>query len=93
LPVPPPAIRPSPPSGGLGRAIEKQREDELAPEEMQAFSRYHADDTGLPTGFVIGAVVLAALAGATIRRGPRGKGTGRAAPVSLTSSQYTRRRP
>jgi hypothetical protein len=93
LPVPPAAIRPSPPSGGLGRAIEKQREDEVAPEEMQAFSRYHADESGLPPGFVIGAIVLAALAGATIRRGPRGRGARRPAPVRLTSSQYTRRRP
>ncbi len=41
LPVAPALLRPSPPSGGFGRAFEKQREEEVAPEEMQAFARYH----------------------------------------------------
>ena len=94
LPVPPPAIRPSPPSGGLGRAyqVEEKREEELAPEESQAFARYHPDDGGLPPAYVIGAVLLAALAGATIRGGPRGRPTRRAAPVSVSSNQNVRRR-
>jgi hypothetical protein len=98
LPVPPPAVRPSPPSGGLGRAyqVEEKREEEVAPEESQAFARYHPDNGGLPPAFVIGALLLAALAGATIRGGPRGtprgRGTRRAAPVSVSSNQRIRRR-
>ena len=92
LPVPPPAIRPSPPSGGLGRAVEKQREDEVAPEESNAFARYHPDDGGVPAGFVVAMLVLAAFAGATIRGGRRGRGTRRPAPVTVTSS-YQRIRP
>jgi hypothetical protein len=90
LPVPPPAVRPSPPSGGLGRAyqVEEKREEEVAPEESQAFARYHPDGGGLPPAFVVGMLVLAALAGATIRGGPRGmpKGGIRAAPVSANTS-------
>jgi hypothetical protein len=91
LPVPPPVLRPSPPSGGLGRAFEKQREEEVAPEESQAFARYHPDESGIPPGYVIAAIVLAAFAGAsTIRGGPRGRGT-RAAPVTATSTRTRRR--
>ena len=63
LPVAPALLRPSPPSGGFGRAFEKQREEEVAPEEMQAFTRYHAEDQGIPAGYLLGALVLAALAG------------------------------
>lgn len=94
LPVPPPAVRPSPPGGGLGRAyqVEEKREEELAPEESQAFARYHPDDGGLPRGFLIGAIVLAALAGATIRGGPRGRGI-RAATAIVTASNRRPRRP
>jgi hypothetical protein len=91
LPVPPPAIRPSPPSGGMGRAVEKQREDEVAPEESYSYARYHPDDGGLPPAFLAGALVLAALAGARIYGGRRGRGTQRPAPVSLTSTQLRRR--
>jgi hypothetical protein len=94
LPVPPPAIRPSPPSGGLGRAyqVEEKREEELAPEQSQAFARYHPDGGGLPPGFVVGAIVLAALAGATIRGGPRARRRD-VTPATVTSSHHTGRRP
>jgi hypothetical protein len=92
LPVPPPVLRPSPPSGGFGRAFERQREEEVAPEESQAFTRYHPDDGGLPAGFVVGAIVLAALAGATIRGGPRGRGM-RAATATVSASNRRPRRP
>jgi hypothetical protein len=85
LPVPPPVLRPSPPSSGFGRAFERQREEEVAPEESQAFARYRPDDGGFPAAFVVGAIVLAALAGATIRGGPRGRGT-RAAAATVTPS-------
>jgi hypothetical protein len=90
LPVPPPVLRPSPPSGGFGRAFERQREEEVAPEESQAFARYHPDDGGLPAGFVVGAIVLAALAGATIRGGPRGRGTRAAAAAATASTRRPR---
>jgi hypothetical protein len=90
LPVPPPVLRPSPPSSGFGRAFERQREEEVAPEESQAFARYHPDDGGLPASFIVGAIVLAALAGATIRGGPRGRGT-RAAAAPATASNRSRR--
>jgi len=73
LPVPPPAIRPSPPSGGMGRAYQYKREEELAPEEQQAYSRYEPDQGDFPAGYVFGAIVLAALAGATIFAGPRAR--------------------
>ncbi len=73
VPVPPPAIRPSPPSGGMGRAYQYKREEELSPEEQSAFSRYDADQGDFPAGFVFGAIVLAALAGATIFAGPRAR--------------------
>jgi hypothetical protein len=82
LPFPPPALRPSPPSGGLGRAYQYKREEEVAPEEMQAFTRYHPDDGGLPPTLVVVAVLLLALAGASLRGRGRAKGM-RAAPVDL----------
>jgi hypothetical protein len=90
LPVAPALLRPSPPSGGFGRAFEKQREEEVAPEEMQAFSRYHAEDQGMPTGYLMGALVLAALAGASIFGGPRGRNRVQPAPI-YTSSRQRRR--
>ena len=71
LPVAPALLRPSPPSGGFGRAFEKQREEEVAPEEMQAFASYHHEDQGVPPAYLLGALVLAALAGASIFGGPR----------------------
>jgi hypothetical protein len=76
LPTPPPAIRPSPPSGGLGRAyqVEEKREEEAAPEESQASARYiHADHHALPPGLVLAVIVFVAFAGASIRGGGRGR--------------------
>jgi hypothetical protein len=87
LPVAPALLRPSPPSGGFGRAPSRQREEEVAPEEMQAFARYHPDDQGVPPGYLLGALVLAALAGATIFGGPRGRPRQRAAPAYATRSR------
>jgi hypothetical protein len=81
LPVPAPVLRPTPPSGGFGRAFEKQREEEVAPEEMQAATRFHHEDQGLPTGHLLAVLILAALAGATIFGGPRSRERVRPAPV------------
>src|SRR5581483_6303732 len=71
---PPPAgafARPIPPGGATVRVYEEKREEEAAPEQSQAFSRYHPDGHGLPPGmYVFGAAILAAAAGATLRLGP-----------------------
>ena len=58
---------------------------------MQAFSRYHADQGDFPAGFVLGAILLAALAGATICGGPRGTRPARSA--AMPTSANTRDRP
>jgi hypothetical protein len=50
--------------------VEEKREEEVAFEESQAFSRYEQDGGGLPP-YVIGLVLLAAVAGTTFRGGPR----------------------
>jgi hypothetical protein len=57
----------------MGRAyqVEKKREEEVVPEEMQAFTRYHQPDRGPSPAFVLGAIVLASLAGAGGFRGRR----------------------
>ena len=91
LPVPGAVLRPSPPSGGFGRAFEKQREEEVAPEEMQAATRFHHEDQGFPTGYLLGAIVLAALAGTTIFGGPRPKTRVQPAPVYARQARPTRR--
>jgi hypothetical protein len=85
LPVAPALLRPSPPSGGFGRAFEKQREEEVAPEEMQAATRYQAEDQSFPAGYLLGVLVLAAFAGSSIFGGPRARP--RAAPVYTTRSR------
>jgi hypothetical protein len=50
--------------------VEEKREEEAAIEESQAFARFEQDGGGLPP-YVIGLVLLAAVAGASIRGGPR----------------------
>ena len=71
-PPPPPAVRPLPPGGAPARVyqVKEKREEEAALEESQAFARFEQDGGGLPQ-FVIGLVLLAAVAGASIRGGPR----------------------
>ena len=75
-PPPPPIVRPLPPGGVPARIyqVEETREEEAAIEESQAFSRYSA---GLEEGgrvvppYLLGLVVILALAGAaTVRAGP-----------------------
>jgi len=76
-PPPPPAIRPLPPGGAPGRVyqVEEKREEEAAPEQSQAFSRYEPDGGGSPTPWLLGLVLIAALAGASVRgsAGPRSR--------------------
>ena len=92
LPVPRRVLRPSPPSGGFGRAFEKQREEEVAPEEMQAFTRFHAEDQGFPAGYLLGALVLAALAGSYDLRRPAPRTRVQPAPAYARQARHTQRR-
>jgi hypothetical protein len=70
---PPPAAsfaRPIPPGGATVRVFEEKREEEAAPEQSQAFTRYWPDGYGLP----LGVLILLAAAGTSIgrdRRRPR----------------------
>jgi hypothetical protein len=93
LPPPPAVLRPSPPSGGMGRVYEEKREEEAAPEESQSFARYHPQDNHLPSGYMIGMLVIAAFAGATIRARPRPRGRRAAVATAQLRDQHPRRRP
>ncbi len=62
------------------RAQREKREEEVAPEEMQAFARYDPHETRASRRYLLGALVLAALAGASIFGGPRGRPRQRARP-------------
>jgi len=81
-PPPPPAIRPTPPGGVSARVyqVEEKREDEVATEESQAFSRYEPDDGG-PPAYLIGLVLIAAIAGASVRGRPGPRNRHRPAPA------------
>jgi hypothetical protein len=96
-PPPPPIVRPLPPGGAPARTyqVEEKREEEAATEESQAFSRYEADErngggTVVPP-YLLAFVLLAAVAGASVRGGPGGKpNRSRPAPAS-SSAERTRR--
>jgi len=91
-PPPPPAIRPLPPGGAPARVyqVEEKREEEAAPESSQAFSRYEPDDGGSPVPWLLGLVLIAALAGASVRgsAGPRSRSRITAAPARAGSPPY-----
>jgi hypothetical protein len=78
-PPPPPVVRPLPPGGAPARVyqVEEKREEEAAIEESQAFSRYEGakgHDGGLVVPpYLLALVLLAALAGASVRGGPGGR--------------------
>ncbi len=92
VPLPTPA-RPTPPSGTSAvEAAQKEEEEEAAPESVDAAaSAYHQSEHELPPAYLLGLVVLAAFAGASLRgrRGPR-RGT-RVAPATLSTSRTQRR--
>jgi hypothetical protein len=71
-PPPPPIVRPLPPGGAPARTyqVEEKREEEAAIEESQAFSRYEPDGGTSVPPYLLGLVLLAALAGASVRGGP-----------------------
>jgi len=91
LPILPPGApgvgRPIPPSGAVARAyqVKREEEEEAAPEQSQAFSRYQPDTPGPIEPYVVGMVLVAALAGASIRGMVRGRGGRRPAPVPISS--------
>jgi hypothetical protein len=92
-PPPPPVVRPLPPGGAPARTyqVEEKREEEAAIEESQAFSRYEPGSEG-PTvpPYLLGLVLLAALAGASSRGGPGARRRTRPA-AALTTVNRTRR--
>ena len=96
VPLPTPA-RPTPPSGTSAvtspvEAAQKEEEEEAAPESVDAAaSAYHPSEHETPPAYLIGLVVLAAFAGASLRgrRGPR-RGT-RVAPATVSASRAQRR--
>lgn len=91
-PPPPPAVRPTPPGGAPGRVyqVEKEREEEAAPEQSKAFSRYEPDDGG-PPAYLLGLVLIAALAGATVRGSPGRRRRTAARPAPATAPTPTPR--
>lgn len=97
-PPPPPIVRPLPPGGAPARTyqVEEKREEEAAIEESQAFSRREGRNLAGEGGsvvppYLLGLVLLAALAGATVRGGP-GRRANRARPApALTRPERNRR--
>ena len=96
VPLPTPG-RPTPPSGTSPvtspvEAAQKEEEDEVAPESVDAAaSAYYPSEHETPPVYLVGLVVLAAFAGASLRgrRGPR-RGP-RVAPATVNDSQAQRR--
>jgi len=96
-PPPPPIVRPLPPGGAPARTyqVEERREEEAATEESQAFSRYDggARDEGLSVPpYLLGLVLLAALAGASLRGGPGARPERTAPAPAFTSAERERNR-
>ncbi len=93
-PPPPPIVRPLPPGGAPARTyqVEEKREEEAATEESQAFSRYDSRETGFTVPpYLLALVVLAALAGASVRGGPGARRRTRPVPASAENSPLSSR--
>ncbi len=96
VPLPTPA-RPTPPSGTSPvtspvEAAQKEDEEEAAPESVDAAaSAYHPSEHETAPVYLLGLLVLAAFAGASLRgrRGPRR--TPQVAPATLNTSRSQRR--
>jgi hypothetical protein len=96
-PVPTPA-RPTPPSGTSAvtspvEAAEREEESEAAPESVSNEAvAYRAPEHEPSPAYILGIVVLAAFAGASIRRRPRRGGREvRIAPATISSMRSQRR--
>jgi hypothetical protein len=91
-PVPTPA-RPTPPSGTSAvEAVEREEEEESAPESVsnQAVA-YRAPEHEPSPAYVLGIVILAAFAGASVRRRPRrGRRELRVAPATISTMRAQR---
>jgi hypothetical protein len=97
LPVPTPA-RPTPPSGTSAvtspvEAPEKEEEQEEATEQVgNKAVAYRTSEQEPAVGYVLGMVILAAFAGATIRRRPRSGRRGvRVSPATISTMRSQRR--
>jgi hypothetical protein len=97
LPVPTPA-RPTPPSGTSAvtspvEAPQREEEEEEATESARADAvAYRQTDQEPLVGYLLGVIVLAALAGASVRGRPRrGRGDVRVAPATLSTMRSQRR--
>jgi hypothetical protein len=92
-PIPTPA-RPTPPSGTSAvEAVEREEEQESAPESVsnQAVAYRTAEHDPSPV-FVLGIVLLAAFAGASVRRRPRrGRRQVHVAPATISTARSQRR--
>jgi hypothetical protein len=96
-PQTPGGARPIPPGGAVARVfqVEQKREEELATEESNAFAAYHPEEhEGGIEPWMIGLVLIAALAGASLRLPPAGqRGRSRqAAPAAAEISAGPRHR-
>ncbi|HEY4428636.1 MAG TPA: hypothetical protein VGN08_10565 [Solirubrobacteraceae bacterium] len=96
-PVPTPA-RPTPPSGTSAvtspvEAPEREEEEEEATESVgNQASAYRSAEHEMPAGYILGIVLLAALAGASVKRRPRrGRRDVRVAPATLSTMRSQRR--
>ncbi len=97
LPIPTPA-RPTPPSGTSAvtspvEAPEREEEEEEATESVgNKALAYHAPEHEPSPAYLLGVVILAAFAGASIRRRPRrGRRELRVAPATLSTMRAQRR--
>jgi hypothetical protein len=98
-PPPPPIVRPLPPGGAPARTyqVEEKREEEAAIEESLAFSRRASLETreggSVVPPYLLGLVLLAALAGATVRGGPGSRANRtRPAPAFTRPERHRRSR-
>jgi hypothetical protein len=93
-PPPPPIVRPLPPGGAPARTyqVEEKREEEAATEESQAFSRLDPSDRGMTVPpYLLALVLLAALAGASVRGGPGARRRPLPAAAQTSSAHRTGR--
>ena len=92
-PIPTPA-RPSPPSGTSAvEAVQREEQEESAPESVgnQATAYHETEHEPVPP-YLLGVVVLAAFAGASMRKRTRGRDRlVRVAPATISSSRAQRR--
>jgi hypothetical protein len=92
---PPPASaipRPIPPGGATVRVLEEERDEELAPEESQAFARLDANrEKSFPAAQVLLLIGIAALVGGSMAGGGRPQPRVRPAPAVARDNRSRRR--